>query len=227
MELHNLKPAQGATKKSKRIGRGQGSGYGGTSTKGHKGAQSRSGYSKKIGHEGGQQPLQRRVPKFGFKNPFRVEYQAINLGKIEEVAKEKKIKAFDQKVFVELGLAHKNDNIKVLADGELTQKLDITAHKFSKKAVEMIEKAGGKATALNGASEEVVEEKKPAKKAAPKAKTEEVKETTPAEPAAADKESKAETKATEAKKEEPKAEAKKEESENKTEESDKKDGDTE
>lgn len=226
MELHNLKPAQGATKKSKRIGRGQGSGYGGTSTKGHKGAQSRSGYSKKIGHEGGQQPLQRRVPKFGFKNPFRVEYQAINLGKIEEVAKEKKIKVFDQKVFVELGLAHKNDSIKVLADGELTQKLEITAHKFSKKAAEMIEKAGGKATALSGASEEVVEEKKSAKKAAPKAKTEEVKETAPAESATADATADKETKA-EAKKEEPKAEAKKEESENKSEESDKKDGDTE
>ncbi len=167
MELHNLRPAKGSTGKAKRIGRGQGSGRGGTSTRGHKGAQSRSGYSKKIGHEGGQQPLQRRVPKFGFKNPFRVSYQAVNLGKLEAIATEKKVKSFDPKVFAELGLAGKNDLVKVLADGELKSKIDVTAHAFSKKAVEMIEKAGGKVVSLKA---EIKEESEAPKAAAPKAK---------------------------------------------------------
>ena len=229
MELHNLKPAPGSTKKAKRIGRGQGSGYGGTSTKGHNGAQSRSGYSKKIGHEGGQQPLQRRVPKYGFKNPFRVEYQAINLGKLEELAKEKKIKAFDHKVFMELGLAGKNDLVKILADGEFSQKMEITANAFSKKAVEIIEKTGGKAISLKGKKTDATAAKEaPASKAAPVAK--EVPAETKEKPAA-----KAKKESSETVKEEPKTkavEAKEEKKEkatkkSKPESSEKKDEETE
>jgi large subunit ribosomal protein L15 len=174
MELHNLKPAKGSTHKSKRLGRGQGSGYGGTSTKGNKGAQSRSGYSRKIGHEGGQQPLQRRVPKFGFINPFRVEYKPVNIGLLEQIAIEKKVKVFDQKFLIELGLVNKNDLIKILADGELKQSLEITAHSFSKKAQELIEKAGGKANRIEKAGRKPEETEKTTEKAAPKAEKEEV-----------------------------------------------------
>ena len=147
MELHNLKPAKGSVKKGKRIGRGEGSKRGGTATRGHKGQKSRSGYSKKIGFEGGQQPLQRRVPKFGFTNPNRVEYQAVNLDRLQELVDNKKIKTkVDKKTLVDNGLAKKKDLVKILGRGELKAKLDITAHAFSSTAKAAIEKAGGSAT---------------------------------------------------------------------------------
>lgn len=148
MGLDNLKPAEGSTKSRKRIGRGEGSGRGGTSTRGHKGQKSRSGYSKKIGFEGGQMPLQRRVPKFGFKNPFRVEYHGINLDTLQKLADDKKVKAITPEVLVENGLANKNDLVKILGRGELKAKLEVTAHKFSKTALSAIEAAGGTATSL-------------------------------------------------------------------------------
>ena len=148
MELSQLKPAKGAVKSGKRIGRGEGSGHGGTSTRGHKGAKSRSGYSRKVGFEGGQQPLQRRVPKFGFKNPNKVSYKGINLSIIERLASEKGIKEFNQEVFMANGLVSKNDLIKVLAKGELTTEVSITAHAFSKSAIAAIEAKGGKAIQL-------------------------------------------------------------------------------
>ena len=143
MDLSNLKPAEGATKKGKRIGRGQGSGRGGTSTKGHNGAQSRAGYSRKMGFEGGQMPLQRRVPKGGFKNPFRTEYVGINLDTLQRLSEEKKISKFDKAVMIELNLVKKNDLIKILGRGELTSKIEVEANKFTKTASEAIEKAGG------------------------------------------------------------------------------------
>ncbi len=146
MKLESLKPAAGSTKKSKRIGRGQGSGKGGTSTRGHKGAQSRSGYSRKIGFEGGQMPLQRRVPKFGFKNNNRVEMKPINLDTLQELADAKKINVITPEVLNENGLIGKGDIVKVLGRGELSVKLNVTAHKFSKTAQEAIEKAGGTVT---------------------------------------------------------------------------------
>jgi large subunit ribosomal protein L15 len=143
MDLSNLKPAEGATKKGKRIGRGQGSGRGGTSTRGHNGAQSRAGYSRKMGFEGGQMPLQRRVPKGGFKNPFRTEYVGINLDTLQRLSEEKKISKFDKAVMIELNLVKKNDLIKILGRGELTSKIEVEANKFTKTATEAIEKAGG------------------------------------------------------------------------------------
>lgn len=143
MNLQTLKPATGSTKTRKRIGRGSGSGMGGTSTRGHKGAKSRSGYSKKIGFEGGQMPLQRRVPKFGFKNVNRVEYKAINLSSIQSIVDSKKITEFDNMVFVENGLASKNDLIKILAKGTLTAKVTVKVDAFSKKAQEIVEAQGG------------------------------------------------------------------------------------
>lgn len=143
MELNNLKPAAGSVKRVKRIGRGQGSGRGGTSTRGHKGAQSRSGYSRTRGFEGGQMPLQRVVPKFGFKNINRVEYKAINLSTIQTLAESKQLSAVDVKALVEAGLASKNDRVKILGDGALTLKLDVKAHAFSKSAKEAIEKLEG------------------------------------------------------------------------------------
>ena len=147
MELHNLKPAKGSVKKGKRIGRGEGSKRGGTATRGHKGQKSRSGYSKKIGFEGGQQPLQRRVPKFGFTNPNRVEYKGVNLDRLQELVDNKKIKTkVDKQTLVDNGLAKKKDLVKILGRGELTAKLDITIHSFSKSAKAAIEKAGGTAT---------------------------------------------------------------------------------
>ena len=147
MELHNLKPAKGSVKKGKRIGRGEGSKRGGTATRGHKGQKSRSGYSKKIGFEGGQQPLQRRVPKFGFTNPNRVEYQGVNLDRLQELVNNKKIKTkVDKQTLVDNGLAKKKDLVKILGRGELTAKLDIIAHAFSASAKTAIEKAGGSAT---------------------------------------------------------------------------------
>ena len=147
MNLSNLKPAKGSiNKNSKRIGRGQGSGKGGTATRGHKGAKSRSGYSKKLGFEGGQMPLQRRIPKFGFKNFNRVEYKPINLDKIQSLVDEKKIKTtIDHKLFVKLGVVGKNDLVKVLGRGELKAKLKVSAHKFSAAAKSSIENKGGEA----------------------------------------------------------------------------------
>ena len=144
MNLNTLKPAKGSTKKKKVIGRGAGSGHGGTSTRGHKGAKSRSGYSKKIGFEGGQMPLQRRVPKFGFKNINRVEYKAINLSDIQNLVDKKNIVEFDTLVFADNGLSAKKAIIKVLAKGMLTAKVTVKANAFSQKAQEMIESQGGK-----------------------------------------------------------------------------------
>ena len=150
MDLSNLKPAQGSVKsQGKRIGRGQGSGKGGTATRGHKGAKSRSGYSKKIGFEGGQMPLQRRVPKFGFTNINRKEYQGINLDTIQKLVDEKKIKdTLDFETIVTLGLAGKNELVKILGRGELKSKLNITAHKYTATAKSAIEAAGGEAATL-------------------------------------------------------------------------------
>ena len=149
MNLSNLKPATGSVKSKKRIARGQGSGQGGTATRGHNGQKSRSGYSRKIGFEGGQMPLQRRVPKFGFKNINRVEYKGINLDTIQALVDSKKIKDevnFD--VLVANGLARKNVLVKIMGRGALTAKLNITAHKFTATAVAAIEAAGGNATTL-------------------------------------------------------------------------------
>ena len=139
MDLHNLKPVDGSTKKSKRIGRGEGSGKGGTSTKGHKGAQSRSGYSRKAGFEGGQMPLYRRVPKFWFKNINRVEYSAINLSTLQYLYDKKGITTIDMDVLRANGLASKNDLVKILANGTLNAKLEVKAHAFSDKAKKEIE----------------------------------------------------------------------------------------
>ena len=145
MNLSDLKPNKGSVSRSKkRLGRGQGSGKGGTATRGHKGAKSRSGYSKKLGFEGGQMPLQRRIPKFGFKNINRVEYQPVNLDKIQELHDNKKIKkVVDLNSFIDNGFANKTDLVKVLGNGKLTVPLKITAHKFSKSAQKAIENAGG------------------------------------------------------------------------------------
>ncbi|MEM6358811.1 MAG: 50S ribosomal protein L15 [Bacteroidota bacterium] len=148
MKLNTLKPAKGSVKAGKRIGRGQGSGRGGTSTRGHKGAKSRSGYSQKLGFEGGQMPLQRRVPKFGFRNPNRVEYKAINLAALEGLVAKTKAKAIDIELIVSNGLAGKNDRIKILGNGELKSKVDVTAHAFSASAAKAIEATGGKVTQL-------------------------------------------------------------------------------
>lgn len=148
MKLNSLNPAKGSVKTKKRIGRGQGSGRGGTSTRGHKGAKSRSGYSKKLGFEGGQMPLQRRVPKFGFTNPSRVEYKAINLGTLEKLASESKVSDITVETLSSHGLAGKNDLIKILAKGELKAKVNVTAHKFSAAAAKAIEAAGGTVTEL-------------------------------------------------------------------------------
>lgn len=148
MNLSNIKPAEGSIKSRKRIGRGTGSGRGGTSTRGHKGAKSRSGYSAKSGFEGGQMPLQRRVPKFGFNSPNRVEYKVINLDTIQELASKLSVTNIGLEFFKEHGLMSKNDIIKVLGRGEVTSNLEISAHAFSTSAIEAIEKAGGKATVL-------------------------------------------------------------------------------
>ena len=145
MDLSNLKPAQGSVKASKRIGRGQGSGRGGTSTRGHKGAKSRSGYSRKIGFEGGQMPLYRRVPKYGFRNINRIEYRSINLDVIQALVSAKNVDAVDIDLLIESGLAAKNDRINILGRGELTAKVDIKANAFSASAVKAIESKGGQA----------------------------------------------------------------------------------
>lgn len=143
MNLQNLTPAKGATKNRKRIARGQGSGRGGTSTRGHKGAKSRSGYSRKIGFEGGQMPLQRRVPKFGFKNINRVEYKAINLDIIQTLIEKKNVTEITVEVLIENGLMSRNELVKVLGRGELKAKINVNAHKFSATAKEAIEQQGG------------------------------------------------------------------------------------
>ena len=148
MDLSNLKPAKGSTKKSKRIGRGQGSGKGGTSTKGHKGAQSRSGYSHKPGYEGGQMPLARRVPKYGFTNFNRVEYKGINLEVIQALSERTKITVITPEFLAKSGYASKNDRIKILGRGELKSKLEVTAHAFSASAKKAIEDLGGLANKL-------------------------------------------------------------------------------
>jgi len=148
MDLSNLKPAKGSVKKRKRIGRGSGSGHGGTSTRGHKGAQSRSGYSQKKGFEGGQMPLYRRVPKGGFKNINRVEYAGINIDRIQKLYDEKGISVFNPEIFRENGLVSKNDLIKILGRGELTAKVEVTAHAFSETATKAIETNGGIATKM-------------------------------------------------------------------------------
>lgn len=149
MSLHNLKPAAGSTKSSKRIARGEGSGHGGTATRGHKGAKSRSGYSRKIGFEGGQMPLQRRVPKYGFKNINRKEYTGINLDTLQVLADNGKIDSIiNLDVLVANRLARKNDLVKILGRGELKAKLNITVHKFTATAKAAIEAAGGEAITL-------------------------------------------------------------------------------
>ena len=148
MDLSNLKPAEGSIKKRKRIGRGEGSGKGGTSTRGHKGQKSRSGYSKKIGFEGGQMPLQRRVPKFGFKNLNRVEYKAINVADLQLLSEKKGLEVIDIEALVNAGLAKKKDLIKILGNGSLDRKIEVSAHAFSKSAIAAIEAANGTAVKL-------------------------------------------------------------------------------
>lgn len=143
MNLSNLKPAEGSTKNRKRIGRGTGSGRGGTSTRGHKGAGSRSGTSTKVGFEGGQMPLQRRVPKVGFKNPNRVEYNGINLDALQQLADTYSVSTINFDTLKEHGLASRNDLVKILGRGTLTAKLDVQAHAFSATAQKAIEAAGG------------------------------------------------------------------------------------
>jgi large subunit ribosomal protein L15 len=148
MDLSNLKPAKGSTGKKKRIGRGQGSGYGGTSTRGHKGQKSRSGYSRKIGFEGGQMPLQRRVPKYGFKNINRKDYKAINISVLQDLAEKKNLTDISVDTLIEAGLVQKNALVKILGNGDLKTKLNVKAHAFSKAAVEAIE-------ALEGTAEKI------------------------------------------------------------------------
>ena len=149
MQLNNLKPAKGSVKTGKRIGRGEGSGKGGTATRGHKGQKSRSGYSRKIGFEGGQMPLQRRVPKFGFKNINRKDYQGVNLDTLQQLVDDGKIKdTVSLAILMENGLVGKNDLVKILGRGELKAKLNISVHKFTASAKTAIEKAGGEAVTI-------------------------------------------------------------------------------
>lgn len=148
MNLNNIQPASGATHNSKRIGRGQGSGKGGTATKGYKGQKARAGYSQKIGFEGGQMPLQRRLPKFGFNNISRKEYRGINLDTIQALVDAKNLTEVTKEVLVQYGLSSKNDLVKILGRGELKSAVSISAHKFTKSAEEAISKAGGKAITL-------------------------------------------------------------------------------
>ncbi len=149
MELHNLKAANGSTKSAKkRLGRGQGSGKGGTSTRGTKGAQARAGYEHKIGFEGGQMPIQRRLPKYGFKNPTRVEYKAVNVSDLQKLSETSGVNVITLDVLVDAGLAAPKDLVKILGNGELTAKLEVSADAFSKSAVQKIEAAGGKTTVV-------------------------------------------------------------------------------
>ncbi len=148
MDLSNLQPAAGSTKNRKRIARGQGSGRGGTSTRGHKGAKSRSGYSRKVGFEGGQMPIYRRLPKYGFRNINRVEYRSINLDVIQALATKRNLEVIDIETLIESGIASKNDRIKILGRGELTAKVEVKAHAFSAGAAKAIESTGGQATKI-------------------------------------------------------------------------------
>ncbi|HEX2967820.1 MAG TPA: 50S ribosomal protein L15 [Bacteroidales bacterium] len=148
MDLSNLKPAKGSVKRSKRLGRGQGSGKGGTSTRGHKGAKQRSGYNRKIGFEGGQMPLQRRLPKYGFKNVNRVEYKAINLSTLQALAEKNNLEKIDINALIEAGFISKNALVKILGNGTLDRKLEVHAHAFSKSAVAAIEAKEGTAVKL-------------------------------------------------------------------------------
>ena len=148
MKLENMNPAKGATHNSKRVGRGQGSGKGGTATRGTKGAQARAGYEHKIGFEGGQMPIQRRLPKFGFKNPTRVEYKGINVATIQALSESKGLKEFDVETFIGCGLASKGELVKVLGNGEITAAVEVKANAFSTSAIAKIEAAGGKATVI-------------------------------------------------------------------------------
>ncbi len=147
-DLSNLKPAKGSVRKRKRIGRGEGSGSGDTAGRGHKGQQSRSGYSRRFGHEGGQMPLFRRVPKFGFKNPNRVEYRSINIDTLQLIAEKNNIQEITPEILIENGVIAKKDLVKILGRGELTTKLDVTAHAFSATAIKAIESLGGTATKI-------------------------------------------------------------------------------
>ena len=148
MKLHTLKPSEGSIGREKRIGRGEGSGHGGTSTRGHKGAQSRSGYSRKLGFEGGQMPIQRRLPKFGINNPNKVEYKAVNLASLQALSEKIGASVITVDTMIENGLIAKKDLVKVLGHGELTAKLDVTANAFSKSAVAKIEAAQGTTTII-------------------------------------------------------------------------------
>ena len=148
MKLHNLKPAAGSKGREKRIGRGEGSGHGGTSTRGHKGAQARSGYSRKIGFEGGQMPIQRRLPKFGFTSPNRVEYKGINVSVLQEIADKTGVSVINLDTLVEAGRVSRKELVKILGNGELKAKLDVTANAFSKSAIAKIEAAGGTAVTI-------------------------------------------------------------------------------
>ena len=148
MNLSNLKPAEGSVRNRKRKGRGNGSGTGGTSTRGHKGAGSRSGHSKKVGFEGGQMPLQRRVPKVGFKNPFRVEYTGMNLDRLQEFAQSLNTDTINYESFLQGRIISKTEKVKILGRGELKVKLNVTAHAFSDAAKAAIEKAGGTAQTI-------------------------------------------------------------------------------
>ena len=143
MKLHELRPAKGATHKEKRIGRGEGSGHGGTSTKGNKGGQSRAGYSRKMAHEGGQMPIQRRLPKRGFKNPFRVEYKVFNLGQVDHLVEKYELKEFSLENLYINGLVSQTDKVKILGNGELKSKVAFKVNAISEKAKQTIEAAGG------------------------------------------------------------------------------------
>ncbi len=148
MKLNNLTPAAGSKGREKRIGRGEGSGHGGTSTRGHKGAQARSGYSRKLGFEGGQMPIQRRLPKFGFTNPTRVEYKAINVAMLQTLAESHNLSVITVDTLREAGFINKNQLVKILGNGELTVKLEVSANAFSKSAIAKIEAVGGTATTI-------------------------------------------------------------------------------
>ena len=148
MKLNNLTPAAGSKGREKRIGRGEGSGHGGTSTRGHKGAQARSGYSRKLGFEGGQMPIQRRLPKFGFTNPTRVEYKAINVATLQTLAESHNLAVITVDTLREAGFINKNQLVKILGNGDLTVKLEVSANAFSKSAIAKIEAVGGTATTI-------------------------------------------------------------------------------
>jgi len=149
MDLNNLKPAEGTVKKDRRLGRGEGTGRGGTATKGHKGQKSRSGYSKKVGFEGGQMPLQRRVPKYGFTNLNRVEYKGINISTLQALAEKKNLDLIKVETMIDAGLISKKSKVKILAKGTLDKKLEVHAHAFSKAAVIAIEAKNGKVVKIN------------------------------------------------------------------------------